>query len=266
MAVGAQPRARGVARLVAKARAGTSVIRDLHQAGSAKLVFPRADFGLQAVLVNTAGGITGGDRFDLTFEAEAGTHLTLTTQAAERAYGAQQAETGRLTTHLTVGAGARINWLPQETILFERCRYARAMRIDMAANARLLFVEPLVFGRTAMGETLTDIDFADRVEMYRAGTPLFCDAMNIRGDAVDHLGRVAGHAAALASVVYIAPDAAAHLDAIRAMLPEAAGASLIGDDLLHIRLLASDSFLLRQTLMPILVRLGETSLPRAWMI
>lgn len=264
-----QPRARGVARLATKVGARGSVIRDLHQAGSAKLVFPRShDDGLQAVLVNTAGGITGGDQFDLTFEAAKATSLTITTQAAERAYGALAAETGRLTTTLAIGARARLNWLPQETILFDRSRYSRTLRADLAPDAQLLFVEPLVFGRTAMGEMLRDIEFTDRVEIYREGVPLFCDAVKIDGDAIAHLARAAtaDGALAMASVLYVAPDATAHLAPLRRALPDTAGASLIGDDLLHIRILARDSFLLRAALIPVLETLSAASLPRAWMI
>ena len=266
-AVSVQPRAQGIARVTSKVGLRGSVIRDLHQAGSAKLVFPRSgDDGLQAVLVNTAGGITGGDRFELSFAAEADTKLTVTTQAAERAYGAQAAETGQLMTSLHVGAGARLNWIPQETILFDRCRYSRRLRADLAADAQLLFVEPLVFGRTAMGEELRDISFADRVEIYRNGQPLFCDAMKIKGDGVAHLehAAIANGARAMASVVYVAPDAAAVLDRVRGKLPRSAGASLMGDDVLHIRILAPDSFLLRATLIDVLETLSASPLPKVW--
>jgi urease accessory protein len=267
--VAVQPRARGHARLATKQGPRGTVIRDLYQAGSAKLVFPRsADDGLQAVLVNTAGGITGGDQFDLMFEASEATKLVVTTQAAERAYGAQQAETGHLATSLKIGAGARLEWLPQETILYEHSRFTRRLRADLAPDAQLLFVEPLVFGRTAMGEELHNIAFSDRVEIFRNGTPLFCDAMNIDGDAVAHLSKAATGkgALAMASVVYVAPDAAALLGPIRELLPPTAGASLIGDDLLHIRTLAADSFVLRRSLMAVLDRLSAAALPRTWMI
>ncbi len=264
-----QPRARGVARLTSKVGPRGSVIGDLHQAGSAKLVFPRSgDDSLQAVLVNTAGGITGGDRFDMSFEAGANTSLTLTTQAAERAYGAQANETGQLTTTLKIGVGARLQWLPQETILFDQSRYCRTLRADLAADGQLLFVEPLVFGRTAMGETLTDIAFNDRVEIYRDGVPLFCDAVTLNGDALAHFARAAtgNGARAMASVVYVAPEAPTHLANIRNALPVAAGATLIGRDVLHIRILAPDSFDLRTALIPVLETLSAASLPKAWMI
>lgn len=240
------------------------MLRDLHQAGSAKVVFPRVQgSSLQAVTVNTAGGITGGDQFDYAFTAGAQTRLCVTTQAAERAYGAQPDQTGRLSSALTINAGARLDWMPQETILFDNSRFERGMRIDMARDASLLFVEPLVFGRAAMGEACTDIAFRDQVEVWREGTLVFCDAMTLTGNIA---ARIGGGIGALASVVFIAPTAVGHLDAVRALLPKPAGASLIRDDILHVRCVASDSFVLRQTLMPVLHRLSDMTLPRAWMI
>lgn len=260
------PRARGCVRLSVKGTPRGTAIDGLHQAGSAKVVFPRARTGLQAVTVNTAGGITGGDRFEYAFAASEDTHLTITTQAAERAYGAQSSQTGRLDSTLTVAEGARLDWLPQETILFDRSRFARKMQIELAPSARLLFVEPLVFGRAAMGEGCTDIEFLDRIDIHRDGGPLFVDAVTLRGNVTDQMKVLAQGAGALASLVYVAPDAAAHLDPIRAILPVTAGASVIGEDLLHVRFLAPDSFDLRAALIPVLDRLTQNSLPRAWMI
>ena len=260
------PRARGAVRVSSKAINGRSVLDDLHQAGSLKVVFPRIAGGpLQAVTVNTAGGITGGDCFDGTFEARSGTELTVTTQAAERAYAAQDA-IGRLNTILRVEAGGSLNWLPQETILFENSNFERTMLIDLGPGARLLFVEPLVFGRMAMGEALRAATFRDRVTINRNDAPLFQDAMQFTGDINAHLDRTAAGAGAFASVVFVAPDAEAHLNAVYDALPRYGGASLLQPDVLHIRLLAQDSFVLRQSLIPILSQLIAGPLPRVWMI
>ncbi len=255
--------------LTAKRRGAASVIGDLRQAGSLKLVFPRpAGVALDAVIVNTAGGVTGGDRFNLTATALPGTALHLTTQAAERAYRAQPGEVGRITTRLTVGAGARLHWLPQETILFQGADLCRRLTVDLAPDARLLLCEPLVFGRTAMGETLTAARLNDRIDVTRDGVPLFRDAAHLSGDIAAHLARpfTANGAAALACVLYVAADAEAHLDPVRALLGPAAGASLLRRDTLVVRILARDSFVLRQTLIPVLTHLSDGPLPRPWMI
>lgn len=264
-----QPRARGEVRLSVKRRDGTSVLDDLRQSGSLKSLFPRVhSAAAQAVLVNTAGGITGGDRFAVSARAGAGTDLTVTTQAAERAYRAQPGEIGRLNNRLSVASGARFNWLPQETILFQGCALERTLRVDLAADAQLLLGEPLVFGRAAMGERLTGAHFRDRIEIWRGDDCLFVDAMTLTGDIDAHLARptIANGAGAMALLVYVAPDAEAQLPKLRAMLPQTAGASLIRGDLLCIRALAPDSYDLRLSLIPILNHLTGDALPKPWMI
>lgn len=263
------PRARGEVTITAKLRHRTSVIGDLRQAGSLKLLFPRpSDAALQGVLVNTAGGITGGDLFSLRASAAPGTTLTLSTQTAERAYRAQPGQTGQLRTRLKVAAGARLNWMPQETILFDGSALTRRLDITMAATARLLLCEPLIFGRAAMGETLTHAHFHDRIEITRDGAHLFKDALRLSGDIAAHMARptIAAGAGALATLVYIAPDAVTHLDPVRAMIGPDAGASLLQPGTLVLRVLAPDGFALRAQLIPVLTRLSGGPLPRPWMI
>jgi len=234
-----------------------------------KCLFPRPSAGpLEAVLVNTAGGITGGDHFSTRASAGPNTSLVIATQAAERAYRARPGETGRQRTELTVDAGARIDWLPQETILFDGCAFDRTLTLTLDRGASALVVEPLVFGRTAMGEDVQHGQFHDRIEIRRSGAPLYLDASRYPASIAAHLDRptVANGARAMATLVYIAPDAEAHLTPIRDHLPERAGASLIGRDVLALRLLAADGYALRQSLVPIVTRLSRDRLPRCWMI
>ncbi len=263
-----QPRAIGTAVLsVRPGKAGQTRIGDLRQSGSLKLVFPRtfrAD--IETVLVNTAGGITGGDYFAADFDVQRGATLTVTTQAAERAYQAQPGTAGRVQTDIDVQSDAQLHWLPQELILFERSALRRRLAINLAAEARLLMVEPVIFGRVAMGEALRHINFQDRITITRAGKPLYIDAVHLRGDATAHLARnaIANGAGAMASLVLVRPDAAAQLAPIRAALPDTAGASLIADDTLVMRQLAADGYELRRALLPILDRLTDNALPTSW--
>ncbi len=212
--------------------------------------------------------MTGGDTFRFSGKAAEGTALTLTTQACERAYKAQPEECGQITNHLTVETGARLNWLPQETILFNGCTLDRRLRIDLCPDAQTLMVEPLVFGRAAMGETLTDIRLNDRIEIRREGVPVFLDAIRFSGDWHAHMSKphTANGAGAMALIVFASRSAAGQLDPVREMLPETAGATLIRDDLLVIRVLAKSSFALRSALMPLLRRLNKDTLPRCWML
>lgn len=248
---------------------GRSVLDGFRASGSFKSLFPRAQgAALDAVLLNTAGGVTGGDRFDFTGEAGADTILTLTTQACERAYKARSGETAHIRNHLRIGDGARINWLPQETILFDECAIDRRLTIDLAPTANLLMVEPLVFGRPAMGETLGAVQLHDRVQIRRQNEILFLDAIRLNGAFADHMALrfTAGGAGAMALIVMVNPRAEALLSPVRALLGPTAGASLLRPDLLVCRIMADNSFALRKTLLPVLQRLTGAPLPRCWMI
>ncbi|MDW4497339.1 urease accessory protein UreD [Sulfitobacter sp. D35] len=261
-----QPRAIGSARLATKARDGGSHIAALHQSGASKLLFPRSRTAVTAILVNTAGGVTGGDRFELSGRAGRDSALVLTTQAAERVYRAQDGQTGCVTTRLEAEADARLHWLPQETILFEGAALHRSLTVDLAETARFVMVEPLIFGRTARGEDLRAIRFDDRVEVRRAGRPLFRDGLHLHGDVAAQLDRpaIGGGARAMASVLVCAPEAEAQMRCLQGLIEGRGGASLLSDGVLHLRLLARDGFELRQVLLPVLGRLTDDRLPTSW--
>ncbi|WP_294620222.1 urease accessory protein UreD [uncultured Roseovarius sp.] len=260
------PRARGQVALSSKLVNGQSVLADLHQSGAFKVLFPRGNDALRPILLNTAGGLTGGDRFALDVHVAAGTHISLTTQAAERAYRAQPGEVGDVQTTAKVQDGGCLHWLPQELILYNGCALERQLRIDLSATARLLMVEPVVFGRAAMGETVTAGHFKDRIEVTRAGCPLYRDALRLKGDIAAKLAGpgTAQGAAAMASGLYVAPNAEAMLDAVRQHLGDLGGASLLQADALALRLIAPDSHILRQHLLPVLDLLSQSTLPVSW--
>lgn len=232
-----------------------------------KLVFPTTyRHDAEAIIVNTAGGITGGDTFSVSATVGSGASLTLTTQAAERAYKAQKGEVGKVDTQLKVASNARLNWLPQEMILFNKSALHRRLSIDLEPDAQLLMVEPVVFGRAAMDETLGDVFFDDRIVIRRNGRPCYLDGMTLTGNAVETLASpaVAGGAGAMASMVFISPQASFILDQVRAFLPDTAGASMIADDILVLRALAPDSLELRRSLLPVLDLLTNDTLPTSW--
>jgi len=263
------PRATGAVYLSTKQQGDRSVLDALRQSGSFKCLFPRpAAPALDAVLLNTAGGVTGGDSFRFSGTATEGTTLTLTTQACERAYKALPRTYSQISNHLTVRPGARLNWMPQETILFNSSALDRRLKIDMSPDAELLMVEPLVFGRAAMGETLSDVRLRDRIEVRCGGVPVFLDAMRFSGNLHNHLSKpnIARGAGAMALIFFSSSTAEGQLSKIRQMLPETVGASLIRSDLLVVRVLANDSFALRRTLIPVLRQLNNDTLPRCWML
>ncbi|MDG1067780.1 MAG: urease accessory protein UreD, partial [Sulfitobacter sp.] len=122
------------------------------------------------------------------------------------------------------------------------------------------------FGRAAMREVLNDVIFQDRIRITRNRRPLYIDGMDLHGDAAAHLAgpAIANGAGAMASIVMVGPDAGRHLKTVRAALPQTAGASMLADDVLVIRLLAIDSFELRRSLIPILEHLSNNTLPASW--
>ncbi len=258
------PRTKGALILSSKALERGSGLDRLRTSGAMKALFTRSS-DVQAILINTSGGLTGGDRIDLECSAGANSKLTLTTQAAERAYRAQSGQ-AEMHSRLSVAAGATLEWLPQELILFEGCALSRSLHVDLEHNSRALIVEPVIFGRAAMGETLQHIWFKDRISLYREGTPLYLDGVDLTGDSVAHLAqRATGQGAgAMASVLYVAPDAEAQIPTLRSMMPQMGGVSLLQPDLLALRVMAPDSFELRKSLLPVLDRLTLNSLPTSW--
>ncbi len=259
------PRAVGVARLAAKRRDARSVVSRYRSSGALKLLFANRAPQLEAIVINTAGGLTGGDRIELNAQVEDGAHLVLTTQAAERAYCAASGE-ARMSARIDVGPGGQLSWLPQELILYDGACLNRRLTIALAQDARLLMVEPVIFGRHAMGEVLQRCRFRDRIEVMRDGAPLYLDGVDLSGDLCVRLRRaaIAGGAGAMASLLYVAPDAEAQLAPLRGGLPATAGASLLAPDVLSVRLVAADGFDLRATLLPVLDRLSRNTLPASW--
>lgn len=253
----APQRARGVGRLTVRHKDGATRLVELFQEGSAKLRLPRvrAD-ATEAVMINSGGGMTGGDRFSWAVDVGDDAAAVLTTQACEKVYRASEGE-ARVAARLTVGAGARLDWLPQETILFDRSALSRTIEADVAADGRLLLAEAVVLGRRAMGETLSRAAFHDRWRIRRDGRLLFADDLKLNGDipALAAAPPLFGGAGAFATLLLVAPDAQASLHAVRAVLGALGGASAF-DGKLVARIAAPDGLTLRRALLPAIAVLG----------
>ncbi len=261
-------RARGHLGISAqRARGDVTRLRNLRQQGSYRAIFPRPIGGnVEAVIINTAGGVTGGDRFFTNITAHEHAHLGVTTQAAERIYRTTAPATGTMKTMLTAEQDAQLFWLPQETILFDGARLHRSLDVDLHSTAKFLMVEPLVFGRKASGETLHSGMLDDQVTITCDGQPIYLDRIKLDGDIAASLARpaVANGAHAVASIVLVDPNAQTFLAGLRDLLPPNAGASLLSDTVLVARILASDSYALRCTLFPILTLLTNNAVPKNW--
>ncbi len=264
-------RAVGELRVVVKRFGPETVLDELRQAGCLKARFPRriVPGWMDIVMLNTGGGVAGGDRLDLAFGIGAGGQATIAAQAAERFYRALAADApSRVRTRLTVADGAAVEWLPQETILFDRCALDRRLDVDLAVDARFLGVETIVFGRTAMGETVRQGWLRDLIQVRRAGTWLLHDAIRLDGEVDAAMGRpaVGGGAKVVATMVYVAPDAGEKLDAVRAALGPAEAAASVWNGMLVVRILGADSACVRGTVVAALAVLRDLRpLPRVWL-
>ncbi|MFT4046471.1 MAG: urease accessory protein UreD [Solimonas sp.] len=262
---------------------GRTRLADLYQRAPCRLLFPDAghDDIAQAVLLTTSGGLTGGDRLDFTLDAGDGTRVALATQAAEKLYRALDGEADtRVAVRLRVGAGAWVEWLAQETILFDGARLRRQLDVDVAAGGRLLATESVVFGRRAMGEQWTRGLLHDAWRIRRDGRLLWADAQHLAGDvaALRAAPFAFGDASACATLVYAGDDAEARLPLARALLADHRGvapgamnaAATAFNGLLIARLLAGDAAALRRALIRLAGGLRQgiaglpPCLPRVW--
>lgn len=184
-------RARGRVSVEAIFREEGSHRADVHESGSLRVRFPREHLHrLDATLVNVAGGMTGGDHFEMAFVARAGASLFVSSVAAEKIY-RTRGDAAKVSVRLEVEEGAQCVWLPQETIIFNNARLQRSLEVDLAEGARLLACEMTVIGRAAMAETVDALSWRERWRIRRQGRLIFADDVRIEGDAARHLARKA---------------------------------------------------------------------------
>jgi urease accessory protein len=265
----------GAARVGVVGRQGSTFLADLYQRSPAKAMFPRIDGKdcREVVFLNTAGGIAGGDWLHYALTAGEGATITATTQTAERVYKAI-GEPGHVTTRIEAHANATVEWLPQESIVFERGRLTRQTEIDMDAAARVLAMDWLLLGRTASGEVVRTGEIRDNWRIRRDGRLVWADSFRLGEDIAGQAARASllGGCTAIATIIYAAPDAEAHLDPAREILGALgikAGATLV-NSLLICRFAAELASDLRRGVTTFLrtfrAELGgfPPALPRVW--
>ncbi|MFO1091236.1 MAG: urease accessory protein UreD [Hyphomicrobiales bacterium] len=262
-------RSSGEARTAFRRAGMRTVAFDHYQRGCAKVRVPRSFADPEAIFINTAGGLTDGDTISVTARWETDASAVVTTQAAERVYRARRDRPAIVRNHVIAADGATAAWLPQPTILFEGARLDRALDATLFGNATFLGCETIVFGRTAMGETVSAGSLFDAWRIERDGKLLFIDRLGLDGDVRAALSRKAGAngAIAVATLVYAGADSAHKRDAVRSVLPPggtAAGCSDLGE-VLVVRLLAPTEFALRRQLVAVLEILrGREGVPHLW--
>lgn len=239
----------------------------LRQVGSAKAQLPRISGAPEVVFLNTSGGLTSSDRLDYAVTLADRARVTATTQTAERAYRANAGPACVRVAH-DVGAGCWLDWLPQETILFDRSDLVRETHVALAPDAGCLLLESVVLGRAAMGEDVRALHLRDHRRITRGGVPVFLEPVALDSAALAHPGQTAllGGARAIATLVLCAQGAENALGPVRAALTDDTQAAASAyDGKLVIRLLAADGWPLRRQILSLLhvLRRGAPP-PRVW--
>ncbi|WP_246548058.1 urease accessory protein UreD [Ancylobacter oerskovii] len=268
-------RSRGRLLLHARFADGRTIPDRLEEEGPSRIRFPaaaRRGRSLEGIILNTGGGVAGGDHFAARMEAGEGARLVLTSQAAEKCY-RSDGGVSRLSVDLAVEAGASLDWLPQATILFDGARVTRSIRAEVAEGARLLLVESVILGRTARGERFTYGRLTDSWRIRRGGRLIYADGLSLDGAVGGVLARraCANGWAAFASLLLVAPDAMGRLDALREVgeaLHEMRADVEIGvsawDGMACVRLLAQDGAGLDAAIRRLIAPLGVCDPPRIW--
>jgi urease accessory protein len=269
------PRAHGTLSLSIASDGARSRLVDLGQSGCLRLRFPRAEPGapLEAVTVNISGGVVAGDHLDASFACGAGASLCVSSQAAERFYRARSNDPpAHVRTTLTVAPGGSLEWLPQESILFDGVRLRRTLDVAMSSQSRVLAVESQIFGRRARGETLQTLSLRDRMRVVRDGRVVFDNILRWEGEVGAALARpaLAACAASVATILLASSGAARWLEPVRMVLAEHADpavsvAASSWNDLLVVRMMSQHDGQHRTMLTRLLCVLRDDApMPRVW--
>jgi len=259
-------RARGAIDLVIV----SGKLKRFYQSGSAKIFIPKTYAKTtEAVLVNTAGGLTGGDIFGAKLRADGDTHLTVSTQTAERVYCALGPQAAKITIDIDLGGKASLHWLPQETILFDGAGFSRHLKVEMDDAASFLASEMMVFGRTAMHETVRQGNFSDQWRISRGGRLIHAEALRLDGHIDEKLLQPASAdgGVCVATTLYVSRDAEAKADAVRSFFKnhdDVRTAVSAWDGKLVIRSVCENTARLKKLMAQFIEQFRNIANPRVW--
>lgn len=239
---------------------------DVYQKSPMRVLFPRTgdDRTTEAALVNTSGGVAGGDSLQLCVTAKSGASIVVTTQAAEKVYRALD-ESAYITTKLNVHPAAKLAWLPQETIVFNHARLRRRTEVQLSAGSEMLALESLILGRAASGEKLLAGAIIDTWRVKNNRRLQWGDTFRLTDEVFSCITSKAllGDSTALATLLYFGPEAEQRLQLIRDQSVSfdcQCGATLVGG-LVIARLAARSSFELKAALRSLLQEFGKGPAP-----
>jgi len=165
--------------------------------------YPEGSGVCHCVVLHTAGGVVGGDHLNFHFQLQPNAHALITTVAAGKIYRTNGVP-AKQTVHIQIDAGATLEFLPQETIVFNGANYRQDLRVELAPDANWLSWEITRFGRTARGERFLQGEWRSHTEVWQQGVPLWIDRQWLPGgeDLIDSPHGLAGQPI-VASLVWI---------------------------------------------------------------
>jgi urease accessory protein len=268
-------RADGCGRIVLSGSKNGTRIEDVFERSPIRIMFPRTGHRAveEAVLINTAGGIAGGDRLDCSITALPDASIAVTSQAAEKVYRALY-EPACVATRLKAEKSAKLAWLPQETIVFNWARLHRTTEIELFSGAELLALEWLILGRTAHGEVVVGGNITDSWRVKKDGRLTWADSFRISDGIFPHLNRKAllANCNAIATLIYFGPDLDKRLDFLREIIPSLGCncAATLVSGLIVVRFAAKESSDLKLALRSFLQQFGPElgsgpfQVPKMW--
>ena len=260
-------RASGACRVSFVVREGKTRLADLYQRDPCRVLFPDPEPGepVQAILLTTSGGVTDGDSLDIDIEVGEGATAVVATQAAEKIYRAAKGGGHcSINVAVTVGAGAVLDWLPQETIVFEGARLKRRTVATVGAGASLLACEMVVLGRAASGERFTHGLLLDSWSVRRGGKLVWTDTLSVEGETPRGAGF--GATNALATVIGVWDSPQPHFEKARALLDGEdkvrAGVTVVNG--VMVARLLGEATQVREAAIRFLSGLRGQKMPRVW--
>jgi len=260
-------RASGECRVALAWREGATRLAELYQRDPCRVLFPDPEPGepLQAVMITTSGGVTDGDSLRIVLGLDTGAKAVVATQAAEKIYrAADRTSHCAIDVAIAVKKGAALDWLPQETIIFNGGRLKRRTVAEVEMGGSLLACEMVVLGRAASGERFVKGLLLDAWSVKRADRLIWTDALKVEGETPSGAGF--GSANALATVIGVWDAPEARFARARTLLERAAnvraGVTLVNG--VMVARVLGEATLVRAAIKRFLPDFRGHRLPRVW--
>ena len=263
-----QPLERATGTLKATIIGSGNRIGELYQKGSSRLFFPK-NFSktMECVLINTAGGITGGDKFKCSIKASEESSILVTTQASEKVYRAINGS-AEVETQLSISKNSKLVWLPQDTILFSESNLSRKIIIHIEDGAEFLAFDQIVLGRSAMGENIVKSNLHDNWKIYYRNKLIYFDQSGWKNNVPLNCAGLK-NIRSYASFFYVGPKVEAYeqkLKNIKQVIKNVYLGSSLRNDCLLVRMFGSDAKAIKDRAIHLLRDIWQLDIPNVWKV